>query len=130
MGDEDIEDLISCYIDSEYKSSTTVEVNSIQVFKDCLYVDFEDEKDTENAVKFFNNYKFKSNRLEACLIDAGSKDDDVEQLNQSNLDEDDEPKLHGSLFSQNGNEDFFNSNKTKRKSNIDCEILVTNRQFK
>ena len=29
-----------------------------------------------------------------------------------------------------GNEDFFNSNKTKRKSNIDCEILVTNRQFK
>ena len=112
MEDHELEQLIAAFSNSKQQQQANVTsnrqaINSIRVFRDSIYIEYAHEEDSIDAVKFFNNYSFKSNRIQAVLIKK--------------------------CLSQEPNKDTNDENdvaSTHQASQMDCEILVANRQLK
>jgi len=114
LSEVDIELLLNTFLDAHNKPSSknTHTIDSVQVFKDCLYLIFLSESEALDAVKFFNNYQFKAHRIQANLINT---EDLFLDLN--------------SIF-EKPKDDLKDEEHSRRFSEVDCEILVTTRQLK
>ena len=111
LEDSDIEFLLNSFIE---QNSNLNSIDSVQVFKDCVYVVFLNNSGAAyDAVKYFNNYMFKSHQIQAHLVD---NDDLFLDLN--------------SIFNSNNDQNSKEEATKVNFSEIDCEILVTNRQVK
>ncbi len=114
LSEVDIELLLNTFLDAHNNpgSKNTHTIDSVQVFKDCLYLIFLSESEALDAVKFFNNYQFKAHRIQANLINT---EDLFLDLN--------------SIF-EKPKDDLKSEEHSRRFSEVDCEILVTTRQSK
>ncbi len=115
LEDHEIEQLVATFSNAKQQVSNTSNrqaINSVRVFKDSIYIDYLHEEDASDAVKFFNNYLFKSNRIQAILINKNF-------FNETN-----------ELNNENENDTNDNKVATNRAYQVDCEIVVANRQLK
>ena len=106
---------INCLIDSflqNYSDSPEYTVDSVQVFKDSVYVVFLREFVALDAVKFFDQYQFRGQRLHAQLI---NNEDLLVRVNQ---------------FFNSDDSTSVDSSSSIKVVEVDCEIHVTTRQFK
>lgn len=108
VDDEDIDCLMDSFLD-QFGDQGDCRIESIQVFQDSIHLLFAHGSTACNALEFFHNYKFKSQRIQASLL----KDSDlfVQDFLSSDIDSED-------------------SHSAKMFSDVDCEILVTSRQLK
>ena len=104
----DIEALVSHFSDSQPHSNQDLDISGVKVYKDCIYIEFRNENTASQAVKFFNNFHFKSTKIQAVAL---SENEFVAENDASKEDE--------SIF------EF-----EKKQINVDCEIVATSRQLK
>lgn len=109
VDDEDIDCLMDSFLDQFNGDQDDCRIESIQVFQDSIHILFAYSSTACNAVEFFHNYKFRSQRIQASLL----KDSDlfVKDFFSSDIDSED-------------------SHSARMFSDVDCEILVTSRQLK
>lgn len=103
----DLNNLLNSFLNKSDKNRST-SIDSVKVYKDCLYILFQNEQDAQEACKFFHKFMFKSYKLECYLLNSLTNQS---ERGQESSDE----------------EQDFDKPKTKP---IDCEIIVTNRQLK
>lgn len=105
LENDDIEILLDSFItDSQVQKEVTYEFDSIQVFKDCIYLIFLSKCAALDAIAFFNDYQYKSHWIQAHAI----KNEEL-------------------CLKTNG---VFGQKELAKFSEIDCEILVATRQSK
>ena len=103
----DIETLVSYFCDSQ-PLNQDLEISGVKVYKDSIYIEFKNEKTASLAVKFFNNFQFKSTKIKAVALSKNTflPKDDV------------------------SNEEETIIKFEKKQVNVDCEIVATSRQLK
>ena len=105
----DIENLID-----NFNQTANINLSSIQVFKDSIHVELENEQDAVNLANFFNNFIYKkTNKLKSFVICNDQKLNHQESSKSS--------KINRLTNNNNNNSDI---------KLIDCEIYVLNRQLK
>jgi len=114
LNESDIELLLNSFLDAHNFSYSNSEctIDSVQVFMDCMYLVFFKEREALNAVKFFNNFEFKSHRIQASLIDNKDLFIDLNSIFEKHTNSSEDKEI------------------LKNFSEIDCEILVATRQSK
>lgn len=94
----------------------TLEINSIQIFKDSIHIELSNENEARNLANFFNNFQFKSYKLKSFLIENNKKSTNSENENSFKL--------------SSTNLNISKKNRYYKSNLIDCEIYVSNRQLK
>ena len=118
LDNNEIKGLVSNFISSEKaKFNRNVEIESIKIFKDSVYLKCHTETDAINAAKYFHNFNFKNFTLTSYYIDPSKQSKNDESYNE-NEEEDQEP-----AFKKN------RPNKIQY-SKIECEIIASNRSLK
>lgn len=102
----------------------SVEINSITIYNNSIYISFKTESDAIEAAAYFQNFYFKSFKLESyyfdrCLSQNFNKNEWLNSKNEDTLDN-----------SNHGDQDQKNKRFRASLSNIECELLVSNRQLK
>lgn len=111
LDSEHIEALLNSFVDTQNRKNDHYNVESFDVFKDCIYVKYRHEVVVKEAVEFFDNYVFRGNQIQAKLLH--------------------EPDMfvkRSYLCDEVENNDDYE--KCTEFSHIDCEIIVNTRQFK
>jgi RNA recognition motif-containing protein len=125
LTNNDIDTLLNSFVNQNEKkkahaggNETTGEllpVDKVRVFKDSIYVSFVDEKDAQDAVAFFNGFRFKGFALRSFYTDSSRLRHKTPQAETSFIPE---------TTPTNSKIARFQFTKTE------CEIIVVNRCLK
>ena len=111
LSNEDIESLLCTFVNEKNcNNDPNYSFDSLDIYKNCIYVRYRHEFIAMEAVKYFNNYEFRGNRIQTKLL----HDSDM-FIRKSHLCDENESIDNDSGMSS---------------PQIDCEILVDTLQFK
>ena len=123
LADEEIEELIkkSASIKNEEPSRKAIEILSIKVFTNCLYIEFDDEASAKAIAQGLNNQLFKSSKIHAYCLDKLDRESDLFTRNKRDVNQ---------FLEKNDSSRAYSSKQASHASSVDCELVVLNRQLR
>lgn len=110
LTNNEINKIINQFLTSS-QATKQIKINSIKVYKDCIYIIFLNKNDAISAANFFNNYALKNSKLNSFLINSIDSNQETDCQDEAE------------------NYEYECKNLFWTDS-IECEIIVSNRLLK
>lgn len=134
LADQEIEELIKKSAPASLKSSTDsnstepsrkcIEILSIKVFHNCLYIEFDDEVCAKAIAQGLNSQLFKSSKIHAYCLDKLERESDLFTRNRRDVNQFLEKNDYSTTRQAAANK------ASHAAPSVDCELVVLNRQLR